>query len=178
MADEENVKPEEMQESVEESGKDLGDKANEALDTISEGAKKAGQKAGEALEDITEGAKKAGAKAGEMLGDLAEGTKKMTEKAGETASEVVGSILTGMKKVGDKATDAVEVLDLKRQISQLESANKKVMPKIGKAVLDLYAANKIDDPGLMDLCKEIEMNNQKADELKAQIEELKENEKE
>jgi len=79
-----------------------------------------------------------------------------------------------MKKVGDKATETVEILELKREISQLEKKNKKIEPKISEAVLALYDENNIKEPSLVVFCEEIEKNKELIDEKKAQIEVIKE----
>jgi len=141
---------------------------------MAEGAKKASQKAEVAFDNIKEGTKKAGEKAEVVFENVAEGAK----KAGGKASEVVGNILTGMKKVGDKATDAVEVFEIKREISQLENTNEKIAPQISNAVVALYMEKKIKDPTLVAFCKEIKKNNKMIEDKKAQIETIKESENE
>ena len=78
-----------------------------------------------------------------------------------------------MKKVSDKATDAVEIFEIKREISQLENANEKIAPQIGNAVVALYLEKKIKDPTLVAFCKEIEKNNKLIEDKRAQIESIK-----
>jgi len=153
--------------------KDIREKADDVMGKISDGAKKAGVKAGETLDQFADGAKKAGAKAGEVLGDFAEGTKKATAKAGEKAGDVMGNILSGMRKAGEKATDSVKIMEVKHEISQIELANKKVLPKISEKVLALFAEKKIKNPELTAMCQEIEKNEKLIEEKKAQIETIK-----
>jgi hypothetical protein len=156
MTNEESKKPENTEENVEEGVKKFSDKASDAF------------------ENITEGAKKVGEKAGDTLGDIAGGAK----KAGEKASDVVDAVITGMKRVGEKATETVEILGLKREISQLKSANKKIKPKISDAVLALYAEKNIKEPSLVEFCEETEKNNELIEEKKAQIEVINKSEAE
>jgi len=170
MTNEENKITESAQENVEEGAKDFSDKASDTIDKMAEGAKIAGEKAEVAIDNIKEGTKKAGEKAEVVIDNIKAGTK----KAGEKASDVVGNIITGMKKVGDKATETVEILELKREISQLEKKNKKIEPKISEAVLALYDENNIKEPSLVVFCEEIEKNKELIDEKKAQIEVIKE----
>jgi len=170
MAKEESTKTENSQENVEAGVKKMSEKTSDTIDKMAEEAKKASEKAEVAIENIKEGTKKAGEKADVAIEKIKEGTK----KAGEKASDVVGNILTGMKKVGDKATDTVKILEIKREVSQLESANKKIVPQISDAVLALCAEKKINDPTLTAFCEEIEKNKKLIEEKKAQIEVIKE----
>jgi len=126
------------------------------------------------IDNLKEGTKKAGEKAEVVIDHLKEGTKKASEKA----SDVFDDILTGMKKAGDKATDAVEIIGINREISQLESTNKKIAPQISAAVLVLYTEKKIKDPTLTAFCEEIEKNNKLIEEKKVQIAVIKESETE
>jgi len=174
MTNKENKKNDDIQNKPSEDAKIIGKKSGDTIDKMAEGAKKASQKAEVAFDNIKEGTKKAGEKAEVVFENVAEGAK----KAGGKASEVVGNIMTGMKKVGDKATDAVEVFEIKREISQLENANEKIAPQIGNAVLALYMEKKIKDPTLVAFCKEIEKNNKMIEDKKAQIETIKESETE
>jgi hypothetical protein len=173
MTDEETKKTEPVQEEAKSTEKDFKEKANVVMGKVSEGAKVAGEKAGEAFETFAQGAKKAGAKAGEVLEDLTEGTKKVTAKAGETASDVMDSIISGVRKVSEKASDSVKIMEIKREIRRLDAANRKIMPKITEAVLDLYDQQKIKEPALVNMCKEIEANNNMVEEKLAEIETVK-----
>jgi len=171
MAIEESAKTENSQENIEESAKKIKEKTSDTIDKMAEGVKKASEKADDAIENIKEGTKKAGEKADAAIENIKEGTK----KAGEKASDVVGNILSGLKKVGDKATDTVKILEIKREISQLESVSKKIEPQISDAVLALYAEKKINDPTLTTFCEEIEKNKKLIEEKKAQIKVIEEN---
>jgi len=153
--------------------KDIREKADEMMDKVSDGAKKAGAKAGEALDQFAEGAKKAGAKAGEVLGDFAEGTKKATVKVSEKAGDVMGDIISGVRKAGEKATDSVKIMEIKHEISQIETESKKILPKISEKVLALYAEDKIKDPELAAMCQEIKKNDLLIEDKKEQIETIK-----
>ena len=151
-----------------------GNKVDNTKENMTDGAKKFGEKTGEVIGDIAKGAKKASEKAEVAIDSLKEGTKKASEKA----SDVFDNILTGMKKAGDKASDTVKILEIKHEISQLESANKKIVPQIGDAVLVLYTEKKIKDATLTAFCEEIEKNDGLIEEKKAQIEAIKERETE
>ena len=176
---EENKNPQEAtSEAPQKENKDFKTTANEIMDKVSEGAKKAGEVAGEALETFADGAKKAGVKAGEVLGDLAEGTKKATSKAGETAGDVMDTIKVGVRKVSEKAKDSVKIAELKLEINKLENANKKLLPEIGQAVLDLHAEGKVKDPILLEFCKSIEENNAMIELKKEEIETVQQTESE
>ncbi len=170
MAKEENTKTENSQEKIEEGTKKMNKKTSDTIDKMAEGAKKASEKAEVSIENIKEGTKKAGEKADVAIEKIKEGTK----KAGEKASDVVDAVITGMKRVGERATETVEILGLKREISQLENANKKIVPQISDAVLALCAEKKINDPTLTAFCEEIEKNKKLIEEKKAQIEVIKE----
>jgi len=174
MTNDENKITKNTQENASEGNKNFSEKANDAFERVTEGAKKAGEKAEVAIDNLKEGTKKAGEKAEVVIDNIKDGTKKASEKA----SDVVGNILTGMKKVGDKATDAVEILEIKREISQLERANKKIMPQISDAVLALYIEKKIKAPILTAFCEEIDKNKKLIEEKKAKIEVIKESETE
>jgi hypothetical protein len=155
------------------AGKEFKDKTGEAIDKASEVAGKATEKAGELFESFADGAKKAGVKAGEVLEDVAEGTKKAAKKAGETAGDVMDNIIVGVRKASEKASDSVKIMEVKHEISKLESANKKIMPKISEAVLALYEAGKLKTPELTALCDEIASNNEMIQSKLAKIEEIK-----
>jgi len=149
-------------------------KTNNTQENSPESTKNFSEKTNDAFKKVTEGAKKAGEKAEVAIDNLKEGTK----KAGEKASDVFGNILTDMKKIGDKVTDAVEILEIKREISQLERANKKITPQISDAVLALHKEKMIKDPTLITFCEEIEKNVKLIEEKKTQIEVIKESETE
>ena len=192
MTNEEDKENEDIQNNTPEDAKITGKKSSDAIDKIAEGAKKTSEKAEVAIDNLKEGTKKAGEKAEVVIDNIKEGTKKAGEKAevviediaegakkiGEKGGVVIGSILTGMKKAGDKATDAVKILEIKREISQLESANKKITPQIGNAVLVLYMEKKIKEPTLTAFCEEIEKNNKLIEDKKAQIEVINKSETE
>ena len=178
MAEENKKQEAAAEEAPQKESKDFKETANEIMDKVSEGAKKAGEAAGDALETFAEGAKKASVKAGEVLGDLAEGTKKATVKAGEKAGVVMGSIKEGVQKVSEKAKDSVKVAELKLEINKLESANKKLLPQIGQAVMDLYAEGKIKQAALVELCQTIEENNAAVELKREEIETVKTTESE
>ncbi len=155
------------------AGKDLKEKANEAMDKASEVAGKATDKAGEMFESFADGAKKAGAKAGEVLEDVAAGTKKAAKKAGETAGDVMDNIIVGVRKASEKAADSVKIMEVKHEISKLDSANKKIMPQLSKTALALYEQGKLKVPELTDLCDEIASNNERIQAKLKKIEEIK-----
>lgn len=192
MTNEENKNNENIQNNAPEDAKIAGKKSSDTIDRIAEGVKKTSEKAEVAIDNLKEGTKKAGEKAEVVFDNIKEGTKKAGEKAevvfenvaegakkaSEKASDVVGNILTGMKKAGDKATDAVKILEIRREINQLESANKKIVPQIGNAVLALHMEKKIKAPTLTVFCEEIEKNNELIEEKKAQIEVINKSETE
>ncbi|MCD6355855.1 MAG: hypothetical protein J7L66_01110 [Anaerolineaceae bacterium] len=173
MTDEEKKNTGTMQGETKSAGKDFSEKAGEVIEKVTEGAKVAGEKAGEAFDTIAEGAKKAGVKAGEVLEDLTESTKKVSAKAGKTASSVASTILTGVRKVSEKAADSVKILEIKHEISKLESDNKKKKAEITEEVLNLYKKNLIKEPTLINMCKEIEANNKLVEKKLEEIEEVR-----
>ena len=169
---EDETKKTEMNEEV-KSGSDFKEKAGQAMDKASEVAGKATEKAGEMFDTFAEGAKKAGAKAGEVLEDVAAGTKKVAKKAGETAGDVMDNIIVGVRKASEKASDSVKIMEVKHDISKLESANKKIMPQISDAVLALYEAGNLKVPELTALCDEIASNKEMIQAKLDKIEEIK-----
>jgi hypothetical protein len=154
-------------------GKDIKQQANEAVDKASEVAGKAAEKASDLMESFAEGAKKAGAKAGEVLEDVAEGTKKAAEKAGETASDVMDNIIVGVRKASEKAADSVKIMEVKHEISKLENANKKIMPRLSQVAWDLYEQGTLNAPELTVLCDEIASNNSLIQTKLKKIEEIR-----
>lgn len=170
MADKDTKK---VEEEGKESGKDFKEKAGEAMDKASEVAGKTAEKAGELFDQFSEGAKKAGAKAGVVLEDVAAGTKKAAKKAGETAGDMMDNIIIGVRKASEKASDSIKVMEVKHEISKLESASKKILPKITDKVLELYKANKIKEPELIALCDEIESIKMMIEAKLEKIEEIK-----
>ena len=175
MAENETKKTEQAE--AKPSGKEFKEKANEAMDKASEVAGIATEKAGELFESFAEGAKKAGAKAGVVLEDVAEGTKKAAKKAGETAEDVMDNIIVGVRKASEKAADSVKIMEIKHEISKLESANKNILPQISQTVLDLYEQGKLKSPELISLCDEIASNNEMIHAKREKIEEIKKIEK-
>lgn len=171
MAEEETKKTEQAQEKP--AGKDFKEKANDVMDKASETAGKAAEKAGELMESFAESAKKAGAKAGEVLEDVAEGTKKAAKKAGETAGDVMDNIIVGVRKASEKAADSVKVMEVKHEISKLESANKKIMPQLSQVAWELYEQGTLKVPQLTALCDEIASNNDLIAEKRKKIEEIR-----
>lgn len=165
-------------EKVSESAKVASEKASDTFEKVSQGAKVAGEKAVDAFDNFAESAKVAGVKAGEVLEDLAETTKLASKKAGEKASEVAGTVLSGMKKMGEKATDAVEILEIKREISKLESEIKSIIPQVSDQVLALYAENKLKESALVELCNQIKKNKELIQEKLTHIETIKKSESE
>ena len=167
-------------ENIEEKkpGAEFKEKATEAMDKASEAAGKATEKAGELMESFAEGAKKAGVKAGEVLEDVAEGTKNAAKKAGETAGGVMDNLIVGMRKASEKAADSVKIMEVKHEISKLESANKNIIPKLSETAWALYENGVLRAPELTALCDEIASNNEMIKAKLAKIEEIRATESE